>query len=166
MKFNNNNEQLKNSVIKPKLDNYEYNNFDIKVSDYRSLDVTRVLKTDFTDFTMSQTSPQNMLIENFAFNIYKDPKFFDILLLINKRDMMFDMSYDYDTLIDLANEIATNYFSDYIGAMPEELFELFRDNILDYINEKNTSFSTFRIVPKNRIAEFQRVMESEIIKED
>ena len=166
MKYTNINEQLKNSVIKPKLDKFKYNNLEVDVSDYRSLNINPILKTDFTDYTLNQNVPQNMLVENISFNIYNNPKFFDILLLINNRDMLFDMSYDYDTLIDLANEITTNYFSDYIGSMPEELFDLFRDNVLEYLNEKNTEFSNFRIVPKNRINDFQKTLESVVIKED
>lgn len=166
MKYTNINEQLKNSVIKPKLDKFKYNNLEVDVSDYRSLNINPIFKTDFTNYTLNQNVPQNMLIENISFNIYNNPKFFDILLLINNRDMLFDMSYDYDTLIDLANEITTNYFSDYIGSMPEDLFELFRDNVLEYLNEKNTEFSNFRIVPKNRINDFQKTLESVVVKED
>ena len=65
-------------------------------------------------------------IENIAYKLYNDPKYYDILMLLNQRDMLFDMVYTFDTIKDIVEEETNNYFNEYQGKTSAEFLESYK----------------------------------------
>jgi hypothetical protein len=55
------------------------------------------LDSDFFDYYQLQNNPS---IEAVAYDIYGIADFWDIIMIINDRNPLFDLPYDYDTLTE------------------------------------------------------------------
>ena len=83
----------------------------------------------------------NDLIENVSYKYYKNSAYWDLLLVMNNRDVLFDMVYNFDTVVDIVDEITENYFrKDYQGKISEQFIEWYKENKkikISNLNENN-----------------------------
>lgn len=60
---------------------------------------------------------------------------------MNNRDALFDMVYNFDTVVDIVDEITENYFrKDYQGKVSEQFIEWYKENKkikISNLNENN-----------------------------
>lgn len=88
----------------------------------------------------------NTNLEKLSYDIYSDPDYWDVILIVNKRLPLFDNSYDYDVLNNIADSAIERYEEQvYKRKLPEKIKEQFRLMYLDKVTETNE---------KNRIVKY------------
>lgn len=129
---------MKNSVL-----NFEREVIDnISVTDYKTLnlDSLRDLLNNKSYLKYIELK-YNDLIENVSYKYYKNSAYWDLLLVMNNRDALFDMVYNFDTVVDIVDEITENYFrKDYQGKVSEQFIEWYKENKkikISNLNENN-----------------------------
>lgn len=129
---------MKNSIL-----NFEREVIDnISVTDYKTLDLNslRDLLNNKSYLKYIQLK-YNDLIENVSYKYYKNSAYWDLLLVMNNRDALFDMVYNFDIVVDIVDEITENYFrKDYQGKVSEEFILWYKENKkikISNLNENN-----------------------------
>lgn len=121
------------------------------VFDYRSLDYSELasfLSENPEAFETINVDP-NYKIENVAYSQYNDKNYWDLLMLLNSRNMIEDMPKNQDLLVEEVNEIADSYFKNYQGNTPEHetgeydennqaIKKTIKDAYIEYLLEKKT----------------------------
>lgn len=129
---------MKNSVL-----NFEREVIDnISVTDYKTLDLDSLRDLlNNKSYLKYIELKYNDLIENVSYKYYKNSAYWDLLLVMNNRDALFDMVYNFDTVIDIVDEITENYFrKDYQGKVSEQFIEWYKENKkikISNLNENN-----------------------------
>lgn len=114
----------------------------ISVTDYKTLnlDSLRDLLNNKSYLKYIELK-YNDLIENVSYKYYKNSAYWDLLLVMNNRDALFDMVYNFDTVVDIVDEITENYFrKDYQGKVSEEFILWYKENKkikISNLNENN-----------------------------
>lgn len=129
---------MKNSIL-----NFEREAIDsVSVVDYKSLnlDSLRELLNNKSYLKYIELK-YNDLIENVSYKYYQNSAYWDLLLVMNNRDALFDMVYNFDTIVDIVDEITENYFQkNYQGKVSEQFIEWYKENKkikISNLNENN-----------------------------
>lgn len=129
---------MKNSIL-----NFEREVIDsVSVVDYKSLnlDSLRELLNNKSYLKYIELK-YNDLIENVSYKYYQNSAYWDLLLVMNNRDALFDMVYNFDTIVDIVDEITENYFQkNYQGKVSEQFIEWYKENKkikISNLNENN-----------------------------
>jgi hypothetical protein len=146
---------LKNSVVDftdRQVDTYiveDYFTFDLK----KILDHVASCTEDFFEYYQMQDDDK---LERVALELYGNANYWDILLLINGKDALFDLPYNFDTLASFAEEKAKSYavevselltLSDAHVAQMQEIYE-------EKNRVRNEEMRIVRIVKPTRMQEF------------
>lgn len=129
---------MKNSIL-----NFEREVIDnISVTDYKTLDLDSLRDLlNNKSYLKYIELKYNDLIENVSYKYYKNSAYWDLLLVMNNRDALFDMVYNFDTVVDIIDEITENYFrKDYQGKVSEEFILWYKENKkikISNLNENN-----------------------------
>lgn len=129
---------MKNSIL-----NFEREVIDnISVTDYKTLDLNSLRDLlNNKSYLKYIELKYNDLIENVSYKYYKNSAYWDLLLVMNNRDALFDMVYNFDTVVDIVDEITENYFrKDYQGKVSEQFIEWYKENKkikISNLNENN-----------------------------
>lgn len=129
---------MKNSIL-----NFEREVIDnIYVTDYKTLDLDSLRDLlNNKSYLKYIELKYNDLIENVSYKYYKNSAYWDLLLVMNNRDALFDMVYNFDTVVDIVDEITENYFrKDYQGKVSEQFIEWYKENKkikISNLNENN-----------------------------
>lgn len=129
---------MKNSIL-----NFEREVIDnISVTDYKTLDLDSLRDLlNNKSYLKYIELKYNDLIENISYKYYKNSAYWDLLLVMNNRDALFDMVYNFDTVVDIVDEITENYFrKDYQGKVSEEFILWYKENKkikISNLNENN-----------------------------
>lgn len=129
---------MKNSVL-----NFEREVIDnISVTDYKTLDLDSLRDLlNNKSYLKYIELKYNDLIENVSYKYYKNSAYWDLLLVMNNRDALFDMVYNFDTVVDIVDEITENYFrKDYQGKVSEKFILWYKENKkikISNLNENN-----------------------------
>ena len=138
---------MKNTVLKFKKDKigaYRVSDYFSKNTDLRDLDIKF---PELAKLFKSGTIDDNSTIEGLTNHIYSNPNLWDFITLINERDPLFGMPYDYDTLIVFAE----NRLKEFLKQHPrinitqdrkDELLAKYRKEIIEE-NEKNRTIVAF-----------------------
>lgn len=146
---------LTNSVIN--FTNRTVNNYDVE--DYFSMDFNKL--SEYIDSCPSSwfdwyQIPNNSKIEKISLDIYGDANYWDILILINHRNPIFDMPYEYDTLYDLAEDRINEYINDvYVNKSLDEtaktiMIEAYKERLV----AENELLRVIKIVKPTRLQTF------------
>lgn len=146
---------LKNSIIN--CDNRIIDNYDVE--DYFTLDFTKINEyvlscpSDWFDWYQLQ---DNDNIEKVSLDIYGDADYWDILIVINKKNALFDMPYDYDTLLNMADYKTAKYEQEINKS--KALPSVTRNAMIKAYREKyvsdNETFRIIKIVRPSKIQSF------------
>lgn len=85
-----------------------------QLEDYFTFDLKKVLQyvdtctENYFDWYQIQDDDK---LERISLELYGDPDYWDILLIINGKDALFDMPYSFDTVSKLGEELANRYAS-------------------------------------------------------
>ena len=132
---------MKNTVLKFKKEKIGKR----RVSDYLSRNIRmdnigerfpeigKLLKTGIID--------DNSTLESLTNYLYSNPNLWDFIMLLNNRDPLFDLPYDYDTIVALSNSKYEKFLEQHprvsiTEERKEEMIQTFIDEISKE-NEKN-----------------------------
>ena len=93
------------------------------------------------------TIDDNYTIEALTNHVYSNPNLWDFIMLLNDRDPLFDMPYDYDTLAVFAESKLDEFMRQHprINITDERKQELYAKFLLEAVseNERNRSIEAF-----------------------
>jgi len=146
---------LKNSILN--FDNRIIGEYDAE--DYFTLDFPKINEyisscpSDWFDWYQLQ---DNDKLEKVSLDVYGDADYWDILLIINKKNALFDMPYDYDTLLNMADYKTAKYEKEI--NKNNRLPEITREAMLKAFRTKyvadNETFRIIKIVRPSKIQAF------------
>lgn len=144
---------MDNSVV-----NFKKENIDgFEISDYRSKDFSKFKEIQKDQFKSLDVF-NNSLIEGISYNIFNNTDYWDLLLLINDKDALFDMVYDFDTIKDIVEESIQSYFFNperiYQGNLNDEFIEGYRNYLETVLSNQNFFHSKLKVINKNIINKF------------
>lgn len=149
---------MKNTIIKyarEEVDEYI-------VSDYFSKNIQIGDFSIYSDFITTFKLETNDKLERVSYVLYGTADYWDILLMLNNRDPLFQMTYDYD-LIDRASiKYAQLYSETYSnGPLNEEDFNSMKDKRDVELEELNEQYRKIYVVKPQRINEFILLLKSQ-----
>lgn len=136
---------------------------DFIVSDYFSKPVHLIDDiADFSDFLETYRMTDNDKIERISYELYGTTDYWDIIILLNGREALFNMAYDFDMLDEstsfLINFYKANIYSN--GILPEERETSLRDEIEDLSDKDNEKYRFIKVPRPARMGDFLRLLKS------
>lgn len=132
---------MKNTVLKFKKEKIgkrrvsDYFSRNVRIDDIgeRFPEIGKLLKTGIID--------DNSTLESLTNYLYSNPNLWDFIMLLNNRDPLFDLPYDYDTIVALSNSKYEKFIEQHprvsiTEERKEEMIQAFIDEI-SIENEKN-----------------------------
>lgn len=118
--------------------------------------------SDWDDYFDTYRMADNDKLERVSFELYGTPDYWDIIFLINERDPLFDMPYDFDTLSDTSSSFIDNYVNFiYIDApLNDARAEQLTAEYVNATLEENETFRYIRVVKPSRISEFILILKT------
>lgn len=126
--------------------------------DYRSFDILGIY--EYIDSLPEETFMWYQLeddtkLEKVALDLYGNSDYWDILMLINQKDPLFHMPYNYDTLVNSAEIKAQNYIDEIYGntitnVAYNALVETYKKKFI----KENEIFRYIRIIKPSQIYKF------------
>lgn len=140
-----------------------FKNSSTKVYDYTSLDFNEVIKylnsLDKSWFEYVKIY-EGTTIEKACYDYYNTTDYYDLLLLLNGREMLNDTPYTSDVLIDNTENELKEYefrvFNDDFESIVNTTRNRLKDKIENDLNEKNFSLLYIKIIKKNYINEVKK----------
>ena len=117
----------------------------LKIKNYTSFDIYKIKELlnslDKNYFAWIKLN-EGSLIESALYDYYGDENLYDLIMFINQRDMLFDMPYSYDVILNAIDRSISEYEYRVFGNFKKELSEKSNKKLLylkvikrEYINE-------------------------------
>jgi hypothetical protein len=131
-------------------------NYDLE--DYQTLNLIKVFEyvesCNDNLFTWHQLQ-NNDKLEKVSLDLYNNPDYWDILLVINRRNPLIELPYDTDTLLEFAARKTENYINDVYGKdISQETLEVLTATYEKKFIEDAEKFRVIRIVKPEKIHDF------------
>jgi len=132
-------------------------------NDYTSKDFKNILTlpelqdTTFIDYVQLD---ENQTIEQVSYALYGTPDYWDVLILINNRDPLFDMVYSFDIIDDIAGDEVLKYLSNYSGMYRSDTFNRLKTITLHDLEIKNDNLRMLKIIKPDRMFDFIKIVNS------
>ena len=154
---------MKNKIINYEFlesDNYEYRDYTSR--DYLIIYDMEELNDDYyIEYVQIQ---DNDKIERISYQIYGTADYWDLLILINSRDPLFDMVYSYDMVensvySDLDEYDNTNFNSKLstLTINNEIYLDTLKEGFLNKAIEANEDLRTLKIIKPSKLQEFLKI---------
>ena len=102
----------------------------------------------------------NVLIEKVIFDYYDTENYYDLILFINNREMLYDMPYSYDIILNNIDKDINAYEYKVFGTLKNELSEKSKSRLVEKLNseyiENNKKLLYIKIIKKQYINEILR----------
>lgn len=169
-------EYLKNTILNPTvamIDNIEKifpdrsGSLNIPMYNIVTLQkIKRVINSLRGSVISYMTVSNNTCLEKIAFELYGNANYWDILLLLNTRNPLFQMPYDFDVLSDAADKNVSEYERKvYKKKLPAKIQETFRKTSLEKLTDENERFRVLKYIQPARIFDFLQILyENKLIK--
>lgn len=103
-------------------------------------------------------------IEKVLYDYYGSSDFFDLILFLNKRNMIFDMPYSYDVILDAIekdiNEYQYKVFGNTTEQLSEKTFERLKNTLDNNYSTKNEKFIYLKVISAENIDLVRRKVQS------
>jgi hypothetical protein len=114
--------------------------------------------SDLTFITYIQII-QNQTIESISFDLYGSTKYWDLLVLLNNRDPLFDMFYSDILITDFSDEIVNNYESNvYKSVIPSKERAELSEFWLEQVTTSNDNNRVLKIIKPFKLNDFLVIM--------
>lgn len=128
------------------------------ITDYTSVDHTKVrtfvdsLTLDYFDWYQLQN---NTNLEKLALDLYGNADYWDVFIIVNHRNPLFEFPYDYDTLVNMVENKITEFTSKvYTKELSVEAYNALFENYKNEMVNDAEKFRVIKIVKPTRIYEF------------
>lgn len=154
----------------------KYDNFNVfnvrntlKIKDYTSFDIYKIKELlnslDKNYFAWIKLN-EGSLIESALYDYYGDENLYDLIMFINQRDMLFDMPYSYDVILNAIDRSISEYEYRVFGNFKKELSEKSNKRLREKLDadytEKNQKFLYLKVIKREYINEVKRRIYEEI----
>lgn len=154
----------------------KYDNFNVfnvrntlKIKDYTSFDIYKIKELlnslDKNYFAWIKLN-EGSLIESALYDYYGDENLYDLIMFINQRDMLFDMPYSYDVILNAIDRSISEYEYRVFGNFKKELSEKSNKRLREKLDadytEKNQKFLYLKVIKREYINEVKRRVYEEI----
>lgn len=149
---------MKNSIL-----TFDYEELDeFIVSDYFSKDISIWdLWDNVQDYISTYKITDNDKLERISYELYGTTDYWDILALLNQRDPLFDMPYDYDTIYADVSSFINQYIYYIYSHAPLNDATRQQELLEKFINEAEEEKEINRyiyIVKPSRIGDFIKLL--------
>lgn len=142
-------------------DDFEIGNF--KIKNYNSFMLSEIRNyldsLDDNYYTYLKLT-DNVLIEKVIFDYYDTENYYDLILFINNREMLYDMPYSYDIILNNIDKDINAYEYKVFGTLKNELSEKSKSRLAEKLNseyiENNKKLLYIKIIKKQYINEILR----------
>ena len=142
-------------------DDFEIGNF--KIKNYNSFMLSEIRNyldsLDDNYYTYLKLT-DNVLIEKVIFDYYDTENYYDLILFINNREMLYDMPYSYDIILNNIDKDINAYEYKVFGTLKNELSEKSKSRLVEKLNseyiENNKKLLYIKIIKKQYINEILR----------
>lgn len=142
-------------------DDFEIGNF--KIKNYNSFMLSEIRNyldsLDDNYYTYIKIT-DNVLIEKVIFDYYDTENYYDLILFINNREMLYDMPYSYDVILNNIDKDINAYEYKVFGTLKNELSEKSKSRLVEKLNseyiENNKKLLYIKIIKKQYINEILR----------
>lgn len=128
------------------------------ITDYTSVDHVKVrqfvdgLSPTMFDWYQLQN---NSNLEKVALDLYGNPDYWDILVVINHRNPLFELPYDYDTITSMVENKVAAYASKVYGdELSSRSYDALVENYKTQMVKDAEVFRVIKIVKPSKIYEF------------
>lgn len=146
------------------------------ILNYKTIEFTDLIVTDYTSYNYAEISNLSIFndetyvyyytlndgetIEGVSYKAYNTTDYWDLILLINRKSALFDMSYDFDALSVWARLKAEEYnFKEYFGSSLPRNHILYLESL--YLNEltlKNEENRVIKLVKPSMLNDVFRIL--------
>lgn len=141
----------------------------LKIKDYTSFDIYKIKELlnslDKNYFAWIKLN-EGSLIESALYDYYGDENLYDLIMFINQRDMLFDMPYSYDVILNAIDRSISEYEYRVFGNFKKELSEKSNKRLREKLDadytEKNQKFLYLKVIKREYINEVKRRIYEEI----
>lgn len=141
----------------------------LKIKDYTSFDIYKIKELlnslDKNYFAWIKLN-EGSLIESALYDYYGDENLYDLIMFINQRDMLFDMPYSYDVILNAIDRSISEYEYRVFGNFKKELSEKSNKRLREKLDadytEKNQKFLYLKVIRREYINEVKRRIYEEI----
>lgn len=107
---------------------------------------------DFFDWVQIQN---NVTLEKLALDFYGNANYWDVLLVINQKNPLFEMPFDFDSLSTMAEDKIDSYIREiYNNDIPVSIYNIMYEKYKNDLVLLNEEYRIIRIVRPGRIQEF------------
>ena len=150
---------MKNTILKyPGISgsNFTSNDYTSKrVSNIRSMkELNDSAWIEYVELYNDQT------IEQISFILYGTPDYWDLLLIINDKDPLFGMCYNFDILERLSDNKVQKYLADYSGIYKNDTSDRLKRITLKEDQKQNEINRQLKIIKPTRLYDFINLMKS------
>ena len=154
--------QMVNFLMKYSKLGREIGNSLMNISDYTELNVKKILQipeSNSTDYLDIYSLSDDETIENVSYKLYGDEKYWDLLLILNSKDPLFDMCYSINTLQEESFKLVKDYeVNIYRSALPQERFLELQGEIFTDLYIKNEYNRKLKIIKTGKLADYIRIL--------
>lgn len=141
----------------------------LKIKNYTSFDIYKIKELlnslDKNYFAWIKLN-EGSLIESALYDYYGDENLYDLIMFINQRDMLFDMPYSYDVILNAIDRSISEYEYRVFGNFKKELSEKSSKRLREKLDadytEKNQKFLYLKVIKREYINEVKRRVYEEI----
>lgn len=141
---------MKNTILK--YDKIESQKF--IAEDYTSKKFRKILtvpELSNTEFIEHIELMDNQTIEQISFILYGTADYWDLLVLINDIDPLFDMVYEFDVIETISEKTVSNYLSDYSGLYKQDTYARLKTLILNRNVQESEERRTIKIIKPEKL---------------
>lgn len=128
------------------------------ITDYTSVDHAKVrafvdsLPSNMFDWYQLQN---NTNLEKVALDLYGNADYWDIFIIVNHRNPLFEFPYDYDTLVNMVEIQINDYVAKVYGKdLSTEAYNAMYENYKNKLINDTELFRVIKIVKPSKIYEF------------
>ena len=141
----------------------------LKIKNYTSFDIYKIKELlnslDKNYFAWIKLN-EGSLIESALYDYYGDENLYDLIMFINQRDMLCDMPYSYDVILNAIDRSISEYEYRVFGNFKKELSEKSNKRLREKLDadytEKNQKFLYLKVIKREYINEVKRRIYEEI----
>jgi hypothetical protein len=143
----------------------KYSNVDIKddrrsVTDYSSINkdlIMSYIKSYDSKYFGFKILQEGQTLEKISYDLYNTPDYWDLLLLVNEYNPLFDTTFTFDTLTEISEdkvaELDNRLFND---SLPVAIKSALKKNYYKKYSQKNEINRVLKYIKHEHINEFLR----------
>ena len=128
------------------------------IKDYTSVDHSKIrrfvdtLDAGYFDWYQLQN---NSNLEKLALDLYGNADYWDVFIIVNHRNPLFEFPYDYDTITTMVENKIKDYIANVYGAdLSTESYNAMYENYKNEMVNETEKFRIIKIVKPSKIYDF------------